>query len=1050
MRTWKVAALLLGSGLCSLVYQMVWLRQFRLIFGGSTAASSAVIAIFLAGLGFGGLWLGRRADRAKNPLAMYGWLEVGIASSAALSPLLLLLAEKVYFGFGGSFSLGPAVTATVRLLLACVVIGLPTFLMGGTLPAAARAVETREDKRRYRVALLYGLNTFGAVTGVFLATFYALEHIGNRYTLWMAALLNLFVALTALLISRSAAAQATEPSVAEAEASEESLEPRPVSAAPLPAAERRFVYVAAGAVGFVFLLMEIVWYRMLAPLLGGTTYTFGLILAMALLGVAIGSTIYTVSGNRRATWAGLALTCTLEALLLIAPFAAGDTIASVALMLRPMGSLGFGGFVASWVLVTALVVLAPAAVAGYQFPMLISLLGEGSDAVGHDVGKTYAANTVGTILGSIAGGFGLLPALTATGCWRLAAALLVATGAAAAFFGARRSVLSLAPAAVAAVIAVPMLFAAGPTAFWRHSPIGAGRVQQSIVASENGLRAFQHERRRSIVWQADGVESSVGLAADDGYAFIVSGKSDGHSRQDAGTQIMGGILGAMLHPNPKTVAVIGLGTGTTAGWVADVPSVERVDVVEIERAIRHVAEVCAPVNRGALENPKVVIHYGDGREFLLTNRKAKFDLISSEPSNPYRAGVASLFTVDFYAAAAGRLEDKGLFMQFLQAYEIDGKTLKSIYASLSAVFPYVQTWQTQRSDLLLVASMSPIELDGDALREKVGREPYRSALWNAWRVASLEGFLARYVAGAETSKSFASGAQPNTDDRTIIEYSFAKMLGRGGIDVDAIRAVAMEAGEYGPPARGFDAGAVEDERLFMPVAEKAQPMSPASVDDERQMRGLAAYHFAMGNYADVFQLWVGQSRKPGTPLEILSFAEALAATGNEQAGEYVEKVRERQPTEAKVIEARMLIARGQVDAAVSSLVGAFEAYRTDPWPLPIIMERGIDLAVEIARRAPLAEKQRLFAALEQPFALRLLDDRRKFARLSIADQFAPGQCGAQYVAVLRGFEPDVPWQPAILKSRVDCYEKVGDKRAAQARADLLRHQRAESEPLVRR
>ncbi len=1043
MRTWKVAALLLGSGLCSLVYQMVWLRQFRLIFGGSTAASSAVIAIFLAGLGFGGLWLGRRADRSKNPLAMYGWLEIGIATSAALSPLLLMVAETIYFGMGGSFVLGVVPTAIVRLLLAIVVIGLPTFLMGGTLPAAARAVESSDDARRYRVALLYGINTFGAVSGVFLATFYTLEHLGNRYTLWMATLLNLFVALTALLVSRSVSPNAADEAGEETTVLDE-------AASALPSGERRFVYVAAGAVGFVFLLMEIVWYRMLAPLLGGTTYTFGLILATALLGVAIGSTIYTISGSRRATWAGLALTCTLEALLLIAPFAGGDLIANLALLLRSLGALGFGGSVAGWLLVTSLVVLGPAAVAGYQFPMLISLLGEGETAVGKDVGRTYAANTVGTIVGSIAGGFGLLPALTATGCWRLAAAALVVTGGGAAFFAVRRSVRSLIPAAVAAAIAVPMLFAEGPSDFWRHSPIGAGRVQTAGIGNENGLIAFQHERRRSIVWQADGVESSVGLAADDGYAFIVSGKSDGHSRQDSGTQIMGGILGAMLHRNPKRVAVIGLGTGTTAGWVADVPSVERVDVVEIEPAIRHVAEVCAPVNRDVLKNPKVTVHYGDGREFLLTNRKEKFDLISSEPSNPYRAGVASLFTVDFYDAAARRLEDKGLFMQFLQAYEIDGKTLKSIYASMAAVFPYVQTWQTQRSDLLLVASMSPIELDGATLRARIAQEPYRSAVWNAWRVASLEGVLSRYVAGPETAKSFASGAQPNTDDRTIIEYSFAKMLGRGGIDVEAIRAVAMQAGEYGPPASGFDAELLEDERLFMPVAEKGQPVSPATVDNERRLRGLAAYHYAMGNYADVFQLWLGQSRKPGTPLEILTFTEALSATGNEQAAAYVAKMRSMQPVEAKVIEARMFIARGEVDAAVSNLVSAFEAYRTDPWPLPLVMERGIDLAVDIARRAPLREKQRLFASLEKPFALMMLDDRRNFARLSIADQLAPGQCGTPYMTVLRGFEPHVPWQEAILRSRVDCYEKVGDKRAERARADLARFQRNEIEPLIRR
>ena len=175
-----------------------------------------------------------------------------------------------------------------------------------------------------------------------------------------------------------------------------------------------------------------------------------------------------------------------------------------------------------------------------------------------------------------------------------------------------------------------------------------------------------------MVWEAEGRESSVALLGSTGLAFAVNGKVDGHSRYDAGTQVMSGLLGALLHDGPRRVLVVGLGTGSTAGWLADVPGVERVDVVELEPAVAEVARRCASVNRNALANPRLRVYYADAREHLLTTRET-YDLIVSEPSNPYRAGIASLFSRDFYRAVASRLREGGLFLQWIQAYEIHAR-----------------------------------------------------------------------------------------------------------------------------------------------------------------------------------------------------------------------------------------------------------------------------------------------------------------------------------------------------------------------------------------
>ncbi|MCU1246628.1 MAG: Spermidine synthase, partial [Acidobacteria bacterium] len=603
--SWKVAALLFCSGSSALIYQTAWFRQFRLIFGASTSATAAVLAIFMGGIGLGSALLGRRADAQARPLAFYGKLELLIAACAALSQPLLWLVAKIYFGIGGSVTLGATGATIVRLLLAAVVLGPATILMGGTLPAAARAVETDNDRGRRRLALLYAANTLGAVAGTLFGTFYLLERLGNRYTLLAAVVANALIGVIAWNAGRSGNS---------AEAAEETASAEEPSLAVPSALSTRYVVVSAAIVGFAFLLMELVWYRMLSPLLGGTTFMFGLILATALLGIAFGGAAYAFwSSGGGASAGAFALTCTLEAVALIYPFAFGDRLAVVANSLRSLGRLGFGGHVFAWSIMTLIIVFPAAFIAGIQFPLLIALLGRGREEVGRHVGTAYAWNTAGAIAGSLAGGFGLLPLLTAPVTWQFAGWLLVGLGAVTAVLALRARERGLVAASLAAALAAVVLStASGPTALWRHSAIGAGRAPQPKSANE--LRAWANNTCRTLLWDADGRESSVALIDSDDIAFIVNGKADGSARGDAGTQVMSGLVGAIVQTNPRRALVIGLGTGSTAGWLAAVPSMERVDVVELEPVVLEVARQLASVNHGVLANPKVHVRVADARE----------------------------------------------------------------------------------------------------------------------------------------------------------------------------------------------------------------------------------------------------------------------------------------------------------------------------------------------------------------------------------------------------------------------------------------------------
>ena len=724
-RTWLIAALLAGSGFCALVYQVAWLREFRLIFGASTAASAAVLAIFIGGLGVGGFLLGPRADRQDQPLRFYATLEAIVAISAALTPLLFFVVRALYLFSGGSTSLGAFVATTGRLILSALVLAVPTVAMGGTLPAAARAATRDTDTRRQDVAALYALNTLGAVVGCMVATFWMLEAFGTHATIWIAATCNLLVAGAAWFV----AAPSTE-------APQHSSTSAPSTERPAP---EWFLLSASGAVGFAFFLMELVWYRMLSPLLGGSVFTFGLVLAIALAGIGLGGLLYAlVAGDKPASMSGFATICLLEGAAVAATFASGDRLAVLAMALQPLEVAGFPAHIAGWTIVTVLIVLPPALIAGYQFPQLIALFGQGRSRVGEQVGLAYAANTVGAIAGSLAGGFGLLPWLSAPGAWQLTAVLLLVLGAVAAVKGdtgtRTRSIPLLATQLVLIVAAVVLVRATGPTAVWRQSGIGAGRTPRDVFASPNQLRGWTNIQRRGIIWAADGVESSVALTLDPtGYAFMINGKADGSARADAGTQVMSGLLAALADPAATRAMVIGLGTGSTAGWLGAIPAMNRVDVVELEPRVIDVARACAPVNRDVLNNPKVHITIGDARETLLTSRD-RYDIIASEPSNPYRAGVASLFTLEYYQAAADRLNDDGVFAQWVQGYEIDSQTFSTVYATLAKVFPQIETWRTSRdNDLVLIASKHRRTYNARAINAQLAQEPFRTAMASVWR-----------------------------------------------------------------------------------------------------------------------------------------------------------------------------------------------------------------------------------------------------------------------------------------------------------------------------
>jgi len=1031
---WGVGALLFGSGLAALVYQIAWTRELRLVFGASTAATAAVLAVFVGGLGTGGIVFGHRADRARRPLALYGALELAAAALAAISPLLLSLVRSFYVALGGSSHLGLALGTILRLLLSALVLGGPSLCMGGAMPAAIAAVEEDEDVGRRRLALVYGLNTLGAVVGCLLATFVLLERLGTRASLLGASGLGALVAVAALASSRprSRSVASNKPDPAPSETNAASAPPS-------------FVLVASAVVGFAFFLMEMVWYRMLGPLLGGTVFSFGTILAVALFGIGAGSLVHgslRSRGRLAATVGGFAAICLVEAIAVAVPFALGDRIALLALFVRPIANLGgFAGHVLGWSFIASLVVLPAAVASGIQFPMLIALLGRGRADVGRQTGRVYAANTVGAIVGSLAGGFGLLPLLTAPGCWQLVAGLLAMLALAAVFIGRRqhrekRSLLPVLPSIAGAVLVMALLSARGPSAVWRHSPIAVGRVDPASLSDEVALRNFENGVRRSIARDDEGVESSVALEHSTGYAFILNGKTDGHARMDAGTQVMGGLLGAFLHPHPRNAFVIGLGTGSTSGWLAAVPSIERVDTVELEPAIVEVARRCAAVNHDVLGNPKHHLIVGDAREMLLGKGDA-FDIIASEPSNPYRAGIASLFTREYYQAVQRRLADGGIFLQWVQAYAIDSQTLTTIMATLAQVFPSVEIWRMAPSDLLLVATREPLVHDVAQARARMQEEPFRSGFLGAWSTTSLEGVFAHHLArpGLVRRIAEAQASTINTDDLTRVEFGFARSI-TGGANVHAgdVEVLAQKRGEDRPKMidGDLDESLVVDEKFSFAASLGIAPNTTAG-DEAQRARHRAVAEWLAGRYPSISVLWRKQPLAPRTLVERMVLGDGLADSGDENALVFADQLKPLWPAVAAGIEARLLVRQGKHREAARAFERSFGAYQRDPWPPPTFMLRTLQMAVDNAL-ADSSETARLFVTLGQPFAVHMMDEARANARVELAKVLPTASA---CVEALSYFEPDISWNTEMLTFRQRCYQ------ASQTTVDMA--ERAEKD-----
>lgn len=731
------AALLLASGSVSLVYETLWVRQLGRVVGVEVHAVTIALSAFFGGLALGSACLGRVADRVRRPLRLYAQLEAGVAVLGVLSTLAL--ARSAPFFVALQDSVGPLAWALPSGL-----VGLPAFLMGGTLPAALRSLYPDADTVAPATGILYAANTAGAVLGTLATPFLLVPAFGIEGAGIFAAALGLGIASAALLLDHSAGVRTA---VAPAPAME---------SAPVVLRDARVALGLYAAAGGVALGYEVVWSELLVQFMSTRSYAFAVMLATYLSGLALGSFLFTRLGGRNVDpWLALGILLTgasvtaLAIITLLGPWLPDAQTFAGMWAMRATGRETIE-VLARFAVAAGAVLFVPTAFLGAAFPAAARLIAS-AHSVGGDIGTILAWNTAGGIAGTLITGFVLVPLL-----------------------GLVRSLELLAVAGVAL----------GGVALLRRARIGAGigamamLLAMALVAltPRNKLATLLAEKRGgTLIFYEEDTGGTVAVLEQQAVRgrfrrlYIQGVSNSGDALTSTRYMRLQALLPLLIHKGePRTALVVGFGTGITAGALLADPSLKTRVVAELLPSVVRAAPFFSG-NLGAANDPRLEIRIGDGRQELL-RREQRYDVITLEPPPPSAAGVVNLYSRDFYELCRTRLQTDGLMAQWWPISAQNDEDSRSLVRSFLDVFPFASAWSTELHEVLLIGSSSPIELDGAQIAARYSQPAVRSALAEVG-IESPEALLATWLTDRVGLERFSGDAPAVTDDRPLIEHA---------------------------------------------------------------------------------------------------------------------------------------------------------------------------------------------------------------------------------------------------------------------------------------
>ena len=852
------------SGISGLIYEVVWTRMLTYVFGGTTLAVSTVLTAFLGGLAAGSYFGGKFIDRYKKPLLAYGLLELGIGIYGLLVPTIFSdnFLSPIWQNVVQMFEGVQFISYLVRFLISVSLLAIPTFFMGATLPVLSRYLtNVRSDITSFNVGALYTINTVGAVFGAFLSGFIFLPTVGVTSTVYIAAALNLILAAAVVFLAvANNKLQADTQNISQDDSGDlESIVSK--SNENIPIELIKLSMLAFAVSGFVALSFEVLWTRTLTLVFGSSTYAFSTMLVTFLIGLAVGTAVMTKIQDkieRPVFWVG-AILCGIAG----AGFLTACMFNELPWMFLSQAQKLPSDAGASWFLLTlnrffisSAVMFPPTILSGMIFPLVIRIYAARPDHIGESVGKLYSLNTLGCIIGSFTCGFILIPFFGIFGSGiQTATKIVILIALAMGLYLIFKDVISndslsekqtkIATSwiyiGIAAGIVGNLILMPG----WDKSIMTTGVAIYHSLSYKNltreqffNLFKFDNSKER-IKFYKEGLTTVVTITADEsGNTTLLknNGKvdagvptdGDGPSQADMVTQVLLGQLPILLHKgDPENALVVGLGSGCTTGSVVRYPTIKSVKVCEIEKAVidgdkffeppadkSPLGGNGSPLNR--TRNPlaeRVQAIHTDGRNYLLTS-KEKFDIIISQPADPWVNGASQLFTKEFWELGSKHLKENGLFCEWIQLYSITPEYLAVLVNSFKEAFGkyengkkvsdgYVYIFRPGLAgEILLIGSNEPFNIDVKQIEERIktkftaeGKKSgsievrtlddlSRVSIHNSIDIVSqlllgndeVTEFTKLLTQQVPRLKSLPLNQRINTDDNVIIEFEAPKKL----------------------------------------------------------------------------------------------------------------------------------------------------------------------------------------------------------------------------------------------------------------------------------
>lgn len=700
-----IMVLFLCSGMTGLIYQVIWSRMIVKVIGAAPFAISIVLTVFMGGLGLGAYLAGRYIDQIKKSsqlIQLYGLMEIGIGLYALVLGGMISASQPLFSSIYNQSSEHLLIFNIVILIGAFVLFIIPVTLMGATLPILIRFYVDKLGHLGARVGRLYAINTFGAAVGSILSGFFLIKLWGVGGTLRFGVVINLIIGGIAFVLANWVAKRLT---LGEHESENlAEIKPQVKEGFNYSSSHQIAVLVIFAVSGFAAMAYEVIWTRLLGLIIGPTTYSFTIVLTTFIVGLALGAMFFGWLADRSKHPFRLLLLTQLSAAILalmVSQFLGNSQFFFAKLIFNFRDDFVMLS-VAKAVLLFILM-LGPTIFLGATFPLVGKIYTSSINHLGRSIGFAYAINTIGALLGSFAAGFILIPLLGKENSLSLVIGIqlltvLVIVGILYPKAENPRNRLILMSAGILGLL----LTLAFP--HWDRQQLATGkyyRFSSYADALKNASwwdalvklpRDFiPNLTGTEVVFYGDGiggfttVEKDVDPFGKPQYVLYNSGKADASSESDMATQTMLAHLPLLFHPQPKDVMILGLASGVTAGE-ALYYDLDRLDILEISEQVVEASKFFSETNNDVLSHPATNLIIQDGRAHLeLTDQV--YDVITSEPSNPWMAGLANLFTEEFFRLTKSKLNWDGIFIQWLPSYQMDWTTFSMIGRTFTKVFP---------------------------------------------------------------------------------------------------------------------------------------------------------------------------------------------------------------------------------------------------------------------------------------------------------------------------------------------------------------------------